>query len=704
MDTRRRAQEDTEGTSEIHTVYGTNRLTSRALPDEENQIEEAELKYGASHVIHLFVPVSMCMALVVFTMNTITFYSQNNGRHLLYTPFVKETDSIVEKGLMSLGNALVMLFVVIHGWLIVSSFLLLFLFTTIYVQEVMKSFDISSSSPLILFMLANYGVLGMMCIHWKGPLRLQQCYLIMMSALMALVFIKYLPEWTVWFVLFVISVWDLVAVLTPKGPLRYLVETAQERNEPIFPALIYSSGFLYPYVLVTVADDPTVLNNQNDLGTGAKSNEEEVSNTKNKRKVKRIAQKTQVETCSTSQNQRSTLETPVERRNQPVTTEEIVIENGGYQEERGVKLGLGDFIFYSVLLGKASSYMDWNTTLACYVAILIGLCFTLVLLAVFKRALPALPISIFSVLNLHRVNNRIKLRKVTTENSNKQDNCYFDLNSLIQNTRVTFKTGSELDQETTVNSKYVDSGKNSYSKGTVVTLSGSPGSHNDFKYMKSLFDEKNIRLICTNWPGSEFVEGGVHNGYTNQERNSYIISLMENLELKKVNKLVIMGHSRGGENALQLANILSDDRGWPIIGAVMINSPGFSPHKGVSNRKKIISSIASLIKMQNVFVNSLLFPLLKNFYNKIVGLRVPDGRVAASSILPMQTFAFEKQKNCIDDLKKKPWVRVFYAYGSKDFLIEEHHSEEVAMYFSDNNHYIIRDKREADETIERQIL
>jgi presenilin 1 len=63
-------------------------------------------------------------------------------------------------------------------------------------------------------------------------------------------------------------------------------------------------------------------------------------------------------------------------------------------ERNSIRLGLGDFIFYSVLVAKAAQY-SFCTFAACVLVILAGLGWTLVLLSVYGHALPALPISIF---------------------------------------------------------------------------------------------------------------------------------------------------------------------------------------------------------------------------------------------------------------------------------------------------------------------
>lgn len=239
------------------------------------------------------------------------------------------------------------------------------------------------------------------------PIIITQSYTVILGIITAAWFTQ-LPEWTTWVLLVALAIYDLVAVLAPGGPLKILVELSQSRDDDL-PALVYEAR---PTVsrsngggrrngglglLVGGVSDNSSMELQNmSRNVGNSSNEEIVVEDERERK-RDEGDGNQGETAPLIVANSSEIGVVDEERSPLVEMLAVEGRDGGDADEeamtRGVKLGLGDFVFYSVLVGRAAMY-DLMTVYACYLAIISGLACTLILLSVCRQALPALPISI----------------------------------------------------------------------------------------------------------------------------------------------------------------------------------------------------------------------------------------------------------------------------------------------------------------------
>ena len=310
--------------------------------------------------------------------------------------------------------------------------------------SVIQKFSIPADSITCFVLLFNFTIVGVLSMFSGGiPILLRQAYMVCLGIIVAAWFTK-LPEWTTWVLLVALAVYDLVAVLAPGGPLKLLVELASTRDEEL-PALVYEArptvartgqvGSSTLRLLVAGVSDSSSIELQSVSRDNAHRNEnaggsnseysvvtledlrnEEVQSGRDEGENSPLVRNARERLSSSDDSsQYSTVVVPPSQGRQFDSTREpeivdeemsplvelMGLDNDGEQmrrggveiANRGIKLGLGDFIFYSVLVGRAAMY-DLMTVYACYLAIISGLGCTLILLSVCRRALPALPISI----------------------------------------------------------------------------------------------------------------------------------------------------------------------------------------------------------------------------------------------------------------------------------------------------------------------
>ncbi|KAG0450490.1 hypothetical protein HPP92_026719 [Vanilla planifolia] len=375
-------------------------------------------------IVGVMSPVSICMLLVVLLVSGLSPPSSTldsasptpvTAATLVYLE--SPSDSTAQKLAGALLNAAVFvalvtavtfLIVVLYyynctgflkGYMRFSAFFVLTSMGGSILLSLLRRFSLPLDAPSAILLLLNFSVVGVLSLFSPAvPILIRQSYMVVLAIIVAAWFTK-LPEWTTWTLLLALAAYDLVAVLCPRGPLRILVDLASSRDEDL-PALVYEArptvpiyaapSSTFPVASVELQPQPPLNANPTpniDPYTYSIRNHGSSSSNQGEHSVveiENLAEESSPLVSADTRNQPGS--------NRPESSSSLE-QDETLESTRGIRLGLGDFIFYSVLVGRAAMY-DLMTVYACYLAIISGLGCTLILLSVCQHALPALPISI----------------------------------------------------------------------------------------------------------------------------------------------------------------------------------------------------------------------------------------------------------------------------------------------------------------------
>lgn len=120
------------------------------------------------------------------------------------------------------------------GYMMLSSAMLLGMLGGNMVIIATSQMGVVVDAVSLLFTMYNFAVVGVITIFYqKGTAKsVTQMYLVLTSVIMAWQLSQF-PEWSTWALVVVLAFYDLCAVLTPCGPLKWLVHLVQQEGRPL---------------------------------------------------------------------------------------------------------------------------------------------------------------------------------------------------------------------------------------------------------------------------------------------------------------------------------------------------------------------------------------------------------------------------------------------------------------------------------------
>ncbi|KAI2807232.1 Presenilin-1 [Blomia tropicalis] len=220
-----------------------------------------------------------------------------------------------------------------------------------YKELISQTMNVALDWFITVFLVFNISVTAFIAfIQQCCPLKLQQLLLIFFVINTSSLFVTILPPIATWWMLTIFAIWDLFAVLTPYGPTRWLLElTTKTKHNEKSKKHVKSSKTNLPNVIIKKKKPE---NDRIELPVFS---------------VYRIAV-------------------------QPDSTRKDSKLNDNCKVEISSQMGIGDFMCFSLLLGKTiTTTDDCGTLIFVALSVIIGIVFTELANYYYRKPVPALP-------------------------------------------------------------------------------------------------------------------------------------------------------------------------------------------------------------------------------------------------------------------------------------------------------------------------